>query len=453
MSLLLVLGRERAALMAEVMPGQAGADGGGNVLKLPPVDGPCWTGDGLVISRKWVAFTKTTPQASWSVIPYAAISSVRRGGSGSIVLSRPDGLAVAISAAALDSPEAYTLLADGLSTNPAVAPAAGKLLRSRVAAARSRRDRSLARRHKVDRFGATHRFYVMRGFHVVTGVIGAAMGVGLLIGAAVAVADPSSYWAQGISTWGAIWGTALSLLFVWLGIRLLRAGVQISAEKITIRGYFVTRTVNASEIHAITLQPKDNGEGQLRWIPRVGLTSGKGLWIASFDCGPARKPPKPELAATIEEVRTLLGVKAPDLGSQPELRHPDGSERPPVRQADPARGGAEKGKAPSPRAVSPQQWDDAAAKARWATIGLVIALVATVAGTAVLVAGYNPDGNSPTDWTVSFTILGPVVAWLAWRSRNEYRKLDRARRVAAELADARDSTTSPNDDRGEHPTG
>jgi hypothetical protein len=278
------------------------------VLKLPPVDGPCWTGDGLVISREWVAFKKAAAKASWNVIPYAAVSSVRRRGSGHIVLRRPDGLAVVISAAALDSAEAYALLADGLGANPVVAPAAGELLRSRRAAARSRRDRSLARRHKVDRPGTTHRFYVMRGFHVVTGIIVAAFGAGLLIGTAAAVADPSSSWAQGISTWGAIWGTALSLLFVWLGIRLLRVGVQISAEKITIRGYFRTRAVNASEIRAITLQPKDNGEGQLRWIPQVELTSGKSFPIASFDCGPARKPPKPELAATIEEVRALLSA-------------------------------------------------------------------------------------------------------------------------------------------------
>ena len=79
-----------------------------------------------------------------------------------------------------------------------------------------------------------------------------------------------------------------------------------------------------------------------------------------------------------------------------------------------------------------------------------ISVVATVAGTAVLVAGHNPNGTSLTDWTVSFTILGPVVAWLAWRSRNEYRKSD-PERVAAELADERDSPASPNDDRGEHP--
>ena len=146
----------------------------------------------------------------------------------------------------------------------------------------------------------------------------------------------------------------MGLLFTWLGIRMVRVGVQISAEKIAIRGYFRSRTVNGSEIRAITLRPKDNGEGQLRWIPQVELTSGKSFSIASFDCGPARKPPKPDLAATIEEVRALLGVKAPDLGGQPELRHQGGNEGSPFRQADPGHSGAEKEKAPPPRHRSMQ---------------------------------------------------------------------------------------------------
>jgi hypothetical protein len=125
-----------------------------------------------------------------------------------------------------------------------------------------------------------------------------------------------------MSTWGAIWGTALSLLLVWLGVRLIRVGVHISSGKLTIRGYFRTRTVNASEIRAIALQPHDNGEGRLRWIPRVELTGGKSLWIYNFDCGPAPKPPKPDKAATIEEVRVLLGVETDDVG-KPSSRQPD----------------------------------------------------------------------------------------------------------------------------------
>jgi hypothetical protein len=261
------------------------------------------------------------------MVPYAAVSQVRRGDSGSVVVSRSDGLAVVISANVLNSLEAGTLLADGLSTNPAVAPAAAQLLQSPLAAARStagiKDDPPPAPQHTVNRSGTTHTFYSMAGFHLFLGITVAVIGAGLLVGEAAALANPSSKWAQGgNSTWDYIGGAGLGVLLVWIGIRLLRVAVRISSEKITIRGYFVTRTVNASDIRAITLQPKDNGEGRLRWIPEVELTSGKSFSINSFDCGPARKPPKPELAATIEDIRALLGVEADDL-STPESDQAD----------------------------------------------------------------------------------------------------------------------------------
>jgi hypothetical protein len=165
----------------------------------------------------------------------------------------------------------------------------------------------------------------MRDFHLVMGIVVAVFGVGLVVGEVAALAYPSSKWAQGdTSAWSFIWGTALGLLIAWVGIRLVRVGVHVTGEKMTNRGYFVTRTVNASEIRAITLQPHDNGEGGLRWIPRVELTGGKSFSIASFDCGPARKPPKPEKVATIEEIRALLGVGADDVG-KPRSRQPGGA--------------------------------------------------------------------------------------------------------------------------------
>jgi hypothetical protein len=180
----------------------------------------------------------------------------------------------------------------------------------------------LAGRHKVDRSGTTHTFRAMRGFHLVTGIVVVVFGIGILVADWAGLAYPSSSFARGdggVSTWDDIWMAGLGLLAVWLGIRLLRTGVQISAGKMTYRGYFRTRTVDASEIHEITLQPKDDTGNGSRWIPLVGLTRGKGFWIQSFDCGPARKPPKPHLAAALDEVRALLGVRADDFG-QPETR-------------------------------------------------------------------------------------------------------------------------------------
>jgi hypothetical protein len=441
--------------MAVLEPGQEGAGDGERVLLPQLGDGPCWTSDRLVISRDWVAFKEASRRASWNVIPYAAVSSVRGDDSGRIVLSRPDGLAVVVSSAALGSLEACTLLADGLSTNPAVSSAADQVMQFYLVAARSRRQSSLARLHKVNRSGATHTFHSMHGFHLLTGIVCVVLGVGWLAGIVAVVADPSSSWSQGSSPWQATWAIPIGFLIVWLGIRLVRVGVQISSEKMTIRGYFVTRTVNASEIRALSLQPKDNGEGQLRWIPQIELTSGKSFSIDSFDCGPARNPPRPEMSATIEDVRTLLGVKSPDSADQQGLGYSDDSKGSAFLQIDPAGGVAGKGKEPaeisSPVPGSQQKRKDAAFKARLATILFVILLVVTAGGTAVLVAGYNPNGNSPTDWTVIFLILGPFFAWGAWRSRNEYRKSDQLDRLADQLANAEDSTANPSDDRGEHP--
>jgi hypothetical protein len=129
--------------MAGLTPGQEGADGGGRTFKLPPVDGWCWTSDRLAISREWAA-SKKNRGAPWNVIAYPAVSSVYRDGKG-IAFSRPDGLAVAIGSAALKSLEACTLLADGLSSNPAVAPAAAELLKPHLKTARDRRDAEIAK--------------------------------------------------------------------------------------------------------------------------------------------------------------------------------------------------------------------------------------------------------------------------------------------------------------------
>jgi hypothetical protein len=101
---------------------------------------------------------------------------------------------------------------------------------------------------------------------------------------------------------------------------MVRVGIRITAQKIMIRGYFRTRTVEASEIRAVSLQPAA-GEPGPRWLPRVELAGGKDFWIYSFDCGPAIKPPKPGKAAAIQEVRALLGVETPDAGGQPGVAH------------------------------------------------------------------------------------------------------------------------------------
>jgi hypothetical protein len=165
----------------------------------------------------------------------------------------------------------------------------------------------------------------MRVFHLVTGIVAVVLGAGLVVGLVALFADPSAKWAQGgASAWDFAWVTALGLLFVWMGIRLVRVGVRISGEKLTNRGYLVTRTVKASEICAIALRPKRDTKGGLRWTPLVVVASGKSFWIDSFDCGPAEKPPASHLAAKVEAVRVLLGVEATGI-SPPAGRQADGA--------------------------------------------------------------------------------------------------------------------------------
>jgi len=191
-----------------------------------------------------------------------------------------------------------------------------------------------------NRQDTTRTFYSMRCFHVVTGVVGAVAGVGLIVLASAALAHPHIHFFQangGISNSGNIGFIFLGVLLAWLGVRMTSVGVQISAEKVTIRGYLRTRTVGASEILAVSLQPAAGQSGP-RWLPRVELADGQEFWIYSFDCGPASKPPKPKKAAVIEEVRALLGVESPDPSCQPVVTHEDAIERPRPLLADSADG-------------------------------------------------------------------------------------------------------------------
>ena len=218
-------------------------------------------------------------------------------------------------------------------------PAAGELEAARLAWEHeysARHDSGSAIRHAVDRSGTTRTFRYRRVFHMVLGTPVVVIGVGYLVGDAAALAYPSSSWARGdggVSTWDSIWMAAVALVVTWLGIRLFRLGVlQVSAGKMRVRGYFRTRAVDASEIRAIPLRREDIGgeSSRLRWRARVELTCGKSFWIDGFDCGRAEKPPKPDRAAILDEVRALLGVRADDIG-QPatRLRH-DGRAAAPV---------------------------------------------------------------------------------------------------------------------------
>jgi hypothetical protein len=178
------------------------------------------------------------------------------------------------------------------------------------------RETGLAWGHRVDRSGTIHTFRFQRGLLIFGAVMVLAFAAAFF---ALAVAGPLSGWSPdvGMSKGNEIWAIGAGLLCLWLGIRLLRVAVEISAGKMTIRSYFRTRTVNVGEIRAISLQSKSMSGGGSQWIPRVDLTDGRSIWINNMECGPVDRPPKSYLAASFDEIRGVLGVGADDTG-QPE---------------------------------------------------------------------------------------------------------------------------------------
>ncbi len=303
--------------MVELRLAPRGDDG--RVLVLPPVDGPCWASDCLAISREWIAFKEHPRRASWNVVPYAAVLSVGPGTANGIVDVRPDGSGVVIGVQALASLEACTVLAEGLGTNPAVAPDAAGLLQPHLERARAKRESSLARLHRVDRSGTTHTFRVHR--RVVLAVICMVIGALFLPWGIAALFNPAAFQ---LNAWQELLFIGMGLFFMWAGICAFRGGVQVRGGKLIIRNELWARTIPASDILAITLEPKAVSEVATHWKPRVELTNGRSIWIDHLDCGPVKRPPQPDRAAAVEEIRALLGVRPGD-SSAPKSPHPGGA--------------------------------------------------------------------------------------------------------------------------------
>jgi hypothetical protein len=140
---------------------------------------------------------------------------------------------------------------------------------------------------------------------MVIGVIYAAFGAALLAGPVADATGLGVAWTIGLA--------AAGLFFVWAAICRFRMGVRVSGQKLTIGNELRTHTIDASDIRAITLRPKPISQVATHWKPWVELTSGQGVWIYNFDCGPARRSPRAESAAIVDEVRALLGIRGKDL--------------------------------------------------------------------------------------------------------------------------------------------
>ena len=182
------------------------------------------------------------------------------------------------------------------------------------------------RRPPRDPPGKTHTFHLRPVFHGFVGVLGVAIGAFFIGFPIYGLFTPGFY--SDFHT-GDVWWMLLigggALVFAWMGIRQFRNGAQVSGHELTIRNELRTYRVDAADIRAITLQPKNSQNGPY-WVAQVELTDGKSIWIDNFECGPVRKPPRPDRLAAVEEVRALLGLRADDMGQPENQPQPDAED-------------------------------------------------------------------------------------------------------------------------------
>jgi len=136
-------------------------------------------------------------------------------------------------------------------------------------------------------------------------------GIGLLAAAPLfaivgIVGGPIDF--QSLELW------AFAVFGAWFGVRCLRVGVVASAHSIRSRNYFQTRSAERSEIAAINLVGRNEGEAGYHWIPQVQLIDGSRFWISTLDCGPTRNSPRPDRLGQVHEIRRILQVGGTDEG-------------------------------------------------------------------------------------------------------------------------------------------
>ena len=173
------------------------------------------------------------------------------------------------------------------------------------------RPSSLAYLHTVNRSGMTHTFRsTPGGSRVKVTVFCAAFGTIFLVLPVLDLFDRR----QGVGAGWVLGSIGLWLVFVFAAYRSYCQGAQVRGGKLIIHQELWTRKIWASDIRAITLKPGHAHSGGADtprpWRPRVELADGRRIWIECLDCGPTTKPPQPERAAAVGELRTLLGIGA-----------------------------------------------------------------------------------------------------------------------------------------------
>jgi hypothetical protein len=269
------------------------------------------------------------------------------------------------------------------------------------------------------------------------------LGVGLslslppgqhVLGAAVTLAGIA------VVIWGCVWGC----------VRGWRMGVRLDDSGVMVRNFLGAYRFSWAEVRrfadGLIHETGQNGSSYF-WALQVVSHDGR---VVTAKGTARKKGARPKTLAAIGQAAARHSVPAaltgiamkggspvhpglyPDPGGQPGLRRWDGDEWSQLLRADPVSGGPDGTKVPaevwSPLPGSEQQWHDAAARARRATIWLAVWLVmaaGAAAGTVALVRR-NADADFLNQMALLVVLACLVAAWEAWKSRKKFRKIDRA---------------------------
>jgi hypothetical protein len=160
------------------------------------------------------------------------------------------------------------------------------------------------RHHSVDASGQRHVFRGQPALTFWSGVSLLAISVVFVVTGFIAGPIDS----QSLVLW------AFAILFTWFGIRCLRVGVVVSPDGMQARNFFRTRSAQRSQISAINLHGRDEGQSGYRWFPQVQLINGSTFWVSCLDCGRIGQNPLPDRLEQLHEVRRMLNVEGTDAG-------------------------------------------------------------------------------------------------------------------------------------------
>jgi len=268
---------------------------------------------------------------------------------------------------------------------------------------------------------------------------------------------------------------------IWGCSRGWRIGLRLADDGVAVRNYRHTYRIAWPEVRCFADGSVNGGSDGRLWA--LGILLRDGRMITASGTARGKRDARPETLTAIRQAAEHYAIPAeltgiatkrgsrespanpglyPDPGGQPGLRRWDGRQWSPfLLQADPASAQPDGVKAPaevwSPLAGSEPQWHDAASRIRRAGLMFAVWLAVTAAAAVVTVALYARDLSKPqADFTLavvalSATGLALLMAWSAWASRKNLKKIDQAGKAPAAVAGTADSTASRTGDRGQGP--